>query len=127
MSHIRPPELEERLAGEEPPFVLDVRPEADFEAGHVEGSHNLPVYSVLADGDASALRDGLGAVPRDRPVVTVCHVGAVSQLATEVLEAEGYDAATLVGGMRDWRGYRHGALGYRLRAWVRERLRDDDR
>jgi rhodanese-related sulfurtransferase len=115
MSKIRPDELAER--GEDShPFVLDIRPREDYRNGHIDGSHNLPVYDDLRSGDEQALRDGLGEIPRDRSVVTVCKMGFVAKRATRLLEAEGYEAATLAGGMSGWRGYQNGSLSYRLRS-----------
>jgi len=118
MSSIRPGELDERLdsaAGGEP-FLLDIRPEPAFESGAIDGSHNVPVYDELRQGDASALRERLDDVPADRDVVVVCKMGVVARQATGVLDDEGYDAATLLGGMSGWRGYQNGSLGYRLRS-----------
>ncbi len=62
---------------------------------------------------------GLERVERavdDETVVTVCKAGIVARRATSVVEKEGYDAATLAGGMRGWNGYRNGSIGYRLRS-----------
>jgi len=115
MSRIRPDELAERDADSQP-FVLDIRPREAYRNGHIDGSHNLPVYDDLRSGDERALREGLDEIPCDRPVVTVCKAGLVAKRATRLLAAEGYDAATLAGGMSGWRGYRNGSLGYRLRS-----------
>lgn len=115
VSKITPAELDDRLDGAAP-FLLDIRPRAAFEAGHVEGSHNVPVYDDLRRGDEAALRRHLDDVPRDRAVVTVCKMGIVAKRATRVLKAEGYEATTLAGGMSGWRGYQKGSIGYRLRS-----------
>ena len=40
--------------------------------------------------------------PADRPVVTVCNAGRVSQTAADVLSARGFDARSLTGGMKAW-------------------------
>jgi len=115
MSKIRPDELDARLEMDAP-FLLDIRPEQAFRAGHLDGSHNVPVYDDLRSGDEDALRSRLGEVPRDREVVTVCKMGVVAKRATRVLDAEGYDAVTLAGGMSGWRGYQKGSVGYKLRS-----------
>jgi len=116
MSSIRPAELDERLASGAEPFLLDIRPASAFESGAIDRSHNVPVYGDLRRGDESALRDRLGEVPADRDVIVVCKMGVVAKRATSVLRDEGYDAATLLGGMSGWRGYRKGSLAYRLRS-----------
>lgn len=120
MSSIQPKELDDRLrspSGDEP-FLLDIRPKSAFESGAIDGSHNVPVYDELRRGDESALRDRLGDVPTDRDVVVVCKMGIVAKKATSVLREEGYDAATLLGGMSGWTGYQNGSLGYKLRSLV---------
>lgn len=120
MSSIRPKELDDRLgspSGDEP-FLLDIRPESAFESGAIDGGHNLPVYNELRRGDESALRDRLGDVPTDRDVVVVCKMGFVAKKATSILRDEGYDAATLLGGMSGWTGYQNGSLSYKLRSLI---------
>lgn len=118
MSSIRPDELADRLAAEagDRPVVLDIRPESAFRAGSIEGSRNVPVYDALRRGDESALRDRLAEIPSDRDVVVVCKMGIVAKRATALLSEEGYDAATLRGGMSGWRGYRNDSVSYKLRS-----------
>ena len=41
-------------------------------------------------------------LPADRPVVTVCNAGKVSQIAADVLANRGFDAQSLAGGMKAW-------------------------
>ena len=122
MSRIRPAELDERLGTDDEPFLLDIRPEADFEAGAIEGSRNVPVYDDLRGGDDAALRRRLDEVPADREVVTVCKMGIVAKRATRILDDAGYEASTLSGGMSGWNGYERGSVGYKIRSlWWRLR------
>ena len=116
MSKLRPDELDDRLASGEYPFVLDIRPESNYRAGAIEGSSNVPVYDDLRSGDESTLRARLDEIPGDRDVVVVCKMGIVAKRATRLLDGEGYDAATLRGGMSGWRGYQNGSLSYKLRS-----------
>ena len=116
MTRMLPSELDERFSAGDRPFVLDVRPASDYGDDAIDGSHNLPVYDELRSGDETALRDRLDEVPSDRDVVVVCKMGIVAKRATSVLDEEGYDAATLAGGMSGWNGYRNGTLVYRLRS-----------
>jgi rhodanese-related sulfurtransferase len=97
------------------PFLLDIRPVADYERGAIEGSHNVPVYDDLAGGDDSTLRAELDDVPTDRETVVICKQGIVATRATAVLRDAGYDAKTLRGGMSAWRGFERNSLFYRLR------------
>jgi len=116
MSAIRPDELDDRLGSGSDPFLLDIRPESNYGSGAIDGSHNIPVYDDLRGGDEATLRDRLDEIPSDRDVVVVCKMGIVAKRATRLLEAEGYDAATLRGGMSGWRGYQKGSLSYKIRS-----------
>ncbi|WP_277554031.1 rhodanese-like domain-containing protein [Halobaculum limi] len=117
MTTIRPDELDERLtSSDEAPFLLDIRPTSAFESGAIERSHNVPVYDDLRGGDESALHAHLDEIPTGRDVVVVCKMGVVAKRATSVLNAEGYDAATLLGGMSGWNGYQNGSISYKLRS-----------
>ena len=116
MNAIRPEELDERLSAGPEPHVLDIRPSSSYEDGSIEGSDNIPVYDELRSGNESALRDRLDAIPSDREVVVVCKMGIVAKKVTRLLEAEGYDATTLRGGMSGWNGYQKGSLTYKVRS-----------
>lgn len=121
MPTIRPDELGDRLPSDDV-FVLDIRPEDLFRDGHVDGSHNVPVYHDLRSGDTDTLAEKLDTVPPDATVVVVCKVGMVSRRATSFLREQGYDATTLVGGMRGWRGYRNDTIRYRVTSTIRKWL-----
>ncbi|MDH3642969.1 MAG: MBL fold metallo-hydrolase [Gammaproteobacteria bacterium] len=77
-------------------FVLDVRSAWEFEGdlGHLEGAHLVPL---------DELRERLGEVPHDLPVVTVCQSGKRSAMATEILLRSGYEkVANVAGGLIQW-------------------------
>jgi len=113
---IQPAALDDRLeTPPDRPYVLDIRPAADYRDGAIDGSHNLPVYADLQRGDDEPLRTELGSLPSDRDVVVICKQGIVAKRATSILRAAGYDAYTLRGGMSAWRGYERNSLLYRLR------------
>ena len=73
--------------------LLDVREPDEWTAGHAPAALHLPL-GQLAPGRAD--------LPRDRPVVVVCRVGARSARAVQALRAWGYDATNLAGGMQAW-------------------------
>ncbi|MCZ6870144.1 MAG: MBL fold metallo-hydrolase [Gammaproteobacteria bacterium] len=76
--------------------VLDVRnaEEFDGELGHVEGSQLIPL---------DELRDRVGEVPRDRPVVVVCQSGRRSGMAAVILKDAGLkEVANVAGGLINW-------------------------
>ncbi|RLM54005.1 rhodanese-like domain-containing protein [Halobellus sp. Atlit-31R] len=120
MSTIRPAELDDRLesGSTDDLLVLDIRPRDAYRTDSIDGSRNLPVYDALRGGDEAALRDRLDEVPADREVVVVCKQGMIAKRATSLLRDEGYDAATLLGGMGGWNGYLNGSLGYKIRSLV---------
>ncbi|WP_435348922.1 rhodanese-like domain-containing protein [Haloarchaeobius sp. HRN-SO-5] len=118
MSKIGPSRLDERRSAGDV-FVLDIRPEEAYERDHIDGSYNAPVYHDLQGGSTESLDSHLHALPRDTEVVTVCKAGIVAQNATDHLEAEGYDATTLVGGYAGWRQYEKNTILYRVAAFLR--------
>jgi hydroxyacylglutathione hydrolase len=92
---IGPEQLAERLDGDEPALVLDVRRLAEFDAGHVPGSLHIPF---------GELPKRLEELPRDRPIATICKAGARSGLAASILQREGFDRILHVarGGVAGW-------------------------
>lgn len=73
--------------------VLDVREEHEWEAGHIEQAHHIPM------GELSARQ---GELAQDRRIVTVCRSGARSGQVASALQRAGYDAENLDGGMQEW-------------------------
>jgi len=70
-------------------FLLDVRTPTEFAAGALPGATNIPV---------DALRERLGELPKDKPVVVTCQVGLRGHIATRILRQHGFDAVNLKGG-----------------------------
>lgn len=95
---ITAPALAEQLAGGAPPVVIDVRSEKEHQAGHVEGSINIPL---------PRLRERLSEIPADRPVVAHCEGGYRSAIACSLLAHAGRDnVSDLVGGYKAWHASR---------------------
>ena len=88
-------ELQRRLAGPQPPFLLDVREPAEYAAGHVPGAASIPLGQL-------AVR--VAEVPIGREVAVLCRSGARSARATDLLRTQGRDAVNVTGGMLAWRG-----------------------
>ncbi len=116
MSKISPSALDEQLGSDDAPLVLDIRPTAEFRDDHIEGSRNVPVYADLRNGKSETFRGHLEDVNPDQRVVTVCKAGIVARKATRILDDEGYEAETLAGGIRRWKGYENDSFGYRMRS-----------
>jgi rhodanese-related sulfurtransferase len=74
--------------------LLDVRENAEWNAGHVPGAVHLPAKNVAAQA--------LKRLPKGRPVVVTCRTGARSRGVTRILREKGIDAVNLSGGMAAW-------------------------
>ncbi len=75
--------------------LVDVRGAAEFEAGHLPGSTNIPV---------GLLAQSLEQLDAQQPVVVQCQSGARSAIAASVLMRAGRsDVLNLVGGYVAWR------------------------
>jgi glyoxylase-like metal-dependent hydrolase (beta-lactamase superfamily II)/rhodanese-related sulfurtransferase len=92
--------LREWLNAQQPVTVLDVRSDEDRAQWAIPGSVHINAYDALRAGQPGAL--AAPALPLDRPVVTVCKAGRVSQTAAAILAERGFDARSLVGGMKAW-------------------------
>ena len=92
--------LRDWLDTRQPVTVLDIRTDEDRAQWAIPGSMHVNAYEVLRKGQAGALADL--AIPTDRPVVTVCNAGKVSQTAADLLVNRGFDARSLAGGMKAW-------------------------
>ena len=76
--------------------VLDVRREAEFEVGHIEGADWHPLDRFKAS---------LPDVPKDRPVAVHCKSGYRSVIACSLLQRAGYhNVVDLAGGFDAWVG-----------------------
>ncbi|MDH5021509.1 MBL fold metallo-hydrolase [Halobacterium rubrum] len=98
-------DLYDRLRGDEPVSVLDVRDRDEFDAWHVDGpdvtARHVPYMEFVAAGVSG---DPANLVPEDfgEPVVAVCAVGEASAEVATDLRSEGVDAVNLAGGMEAW-------------------------
>jgi glyoxylase-like metal-dependent hydrolase (beta-lactamase superfamily II)/rhodanese-related sulfurtransferase len=92
--------LREWLAQGKPVTVLDVRSAEDRAQWSIPGSLHVDAYAALKENREGAL-EGV-AIPNDRPIVTVCNRGKVSQIAADVLHKKGADVLSLDGGMQAW-------------------------
>ena len=76
--------------------LVDVRPEEEFEAGHIDGAISIPI------GD---LTDRLGELPPDAEVVAYCRgpFCAYAHQAVRKLRGAGRPARRLEGGWPEWK------------------------
>ncbi|MEP6845026.1 MAG: MBL fold metallo-hydrolase [Panacibacter sp.] len=80
--------------------VLDVRPMHERIEWFIPGSIHANVYDKLKAKDENAMQ-GL-YLDKAIPVVTVCAGGKTSVVAAEYLQQQGYNAYSLVDGMKGW-------------------------
>lgn len=73
--------------------LVDVREGYEWEAGRIAGARHVELERLA--GRAEEL-------PRDRPIVFQCRLGARSAMATEAFRASGWDAYNLSGGIIAW-------------------------
>lgn len=73
--------------------LLDVREDDEWAAGHVPGAAHLPM---------TTLAEHLDDVPEGSPIYLVCRSGGRSSRATQYLNANGWDAVNVAGGMTAW-------------------------
>lgn len=69
--------------------IVDVREDEEVTEGTIPGAIHIPLGQLAARA---------GELDRERPVITVCR----SAGAAQQLEAAGFDAATMGGGMVAW-------------------------
>jgi glyoxylase-like metal-dependent hydrolase (beta-lactamase superfamily II)/rhodanese-related sulfurtransferase len=94
VARVTAPALAELLAHATPPVVLDVRSEAEWQRGHIAGSHNIPL---------THLRERLAELPAKRTVVVHCEGGYRSAIAASLLAQAGVtELLDLVGGIKAW-------------------------
>jgi len=90
---ITPTELQQLLAGDNPPTLIDVREEGEAAICSIDGSTLIPM---------NTLPHHLPELARDRPVVLYCHGGMRSMMAGQWLSQQGFDALSLAGGIDRW-------------------------
>lgn len=77
-------------------FVLDVRTEAEWNAGRIEGAHHI---------HGGLLQENIDEVPTDRRIAVICGSGYRGSIAGSFLKRAGRtDVANVLGGMSAWRG-----------------------
>ncbi|MBI5245804.1 MAG: hypothetical protein HY923_01385 [Elusimicrobia bacterium] len=76
-----------------PHFLLDVRQPEEYATARIEGAVLIPMND---------LPGRLSELPKDRPVVVMCHHGMRSAHAVHHLREAGYDALNLAGGIDAW-------------------------
>jgi SulP family sulfate permease len=94
VARVPPGDLWQRLCGESPPLVVDVREPREFERSRIPQAQLLPLPQLLGEEQN---------LPRSQPVVFVCRGGRRSTRAAYLVQQQGHpDVAVLDGGMAAW-------------------------
>ena len=85
-----------RMAQDGEAMVLDVRPAAEFESGHIPGAVSMPLEE---------LERRLAEIPQEQPVVAYCRgpYCVLAVQAVELLRQHGFNARRLKDGFPEWR------------------------
>jgi sulfur-carrier protein adenylyltransferase/sulfurtransferase len=91
----------ELLAADEPPALVDIREQDEWDEGHIPGAVHIPRGNLESRIE--------NAVPdRERPVVIYCSAGNRSAFGAKTLEELGYERVwSLAGGYTDWKRNGH--------------------
>ena len=86
--------LKKVVDSKDPRFVIiDVRPEATYDRGHIPTSINIPLGFVS---------DSKSPPPKDKYIILYCYGGLTSPGAGQRMLAEGYKYIFVWGGITDW-------------------------
>lgn len=88
------PELQAKLAQQEPLLLLDVRETFEYNYARIEGSVLIPLNQIP---------QRIAELDSEQPIVLICHHGMRSQQAANFLDHHGFqNLANLVGGIDAW-------------------------
>ncbi|MFC7686672.1 sulfurtransferase TusA family protein [Ureibacillus sp. GCM10028918] len=77
-------------------MILDVREEAEYAFGHIEGSKSIPL---------GELEDRLNELDKDQEILVICRTGTRSDLAAQKLAEKGFaKVVNVLPGMSSWNG-----------------------
>ncbi|MBE0523502.1 MAG: rhodanese-like domain-containing protein [Methanosarcinales archaeon] len=75
-------------------FILDVRTQEEYDAGHIANSLLIPHTDIS---------DRLDEVPEDMPILVYCRSGRRSAIASQALIDNGYsEVYNMQGGFNEW-------------------------
>lgn len=93
------------VEGDPPAAYLDVRSVPEFEAGHVPGAYNIPLFHATPTGmvpNHGFVDEVRAALDPSAPLVVGCRAGRRSAQAAAILEQMGFvDLSDVIGG---WAG-----------------------
>ena len=96
---ISPQALQERIASDDAPLLLDVRTPAEFQDGHIPGAINVPHEQVASRAAELASQNGVAVYCMKGPRARLGEQALLAAGATEVLHVEGGFSAWQAAGL----------------------------
>ena len=94
VTDLTPRELAERLTGDNPPLLVDVREEREFQFARIDGAELRPM---------SQLHLWMETLDKDREIAIYCHSGSRSLSVAHYLSVHGFkNLINLRGGIDAW-------------------------
>lgn len=92
--YLEPSKLKELVdAPDDNIWIIDVRPTAVYEKGHIPTAKSFPSSEVLSR---------LNELPKDKSLIVYCETGGRAQAVIKMLEKEGYTKMMNWGGNTRW-------------------------
>lgn len=88
-------ELAQLVEAGQPPLIIDVREEQEYQAGHIPGAIHLPIEQ---------LEEGVAQLDPTREMAVICRSGRRSDYACQIMSKHGYRVKNVVPGMSEWTG-----------------------
>jgi rhodanese-related sulfurtransferase len=83
------------ILAEDGHYVIDVRTEQEWSAGHIKGARHIPIQDIIAHGLNLGKEDHISVI---------CGSGYRSNIAGSLLKARGYlRINSVIGGMNAWK------------------------
>ena len=94
IKEITPKELKARLDVGEDIDIVDVREDWELLQSRLDRAIHIPMYDIP---------ESLDRIPKDKPVVIMCHLGQRSAQVAYWMQSQGYDQVySLAGGIDRW-------------------------
>jgi rhodanese-related sulfurtransferase len=107
ITEVFPWDVEEKLAGDSTPLVLDIREPEEYAAMHIQGSLHVP-RGILESACEYNYEETVPELvtAREQEIVVVCRSGNRSALAAFTMQLLGYrNVSSLKTGLRGWNDY----------------------
>ena len=77
----------------QPPLILDVREQWEFDTAQIQNSHHIPMGKIMEQFET---------LDKDKTIACLCHHGARSMQVGLFLERQGFTVLNIQGGIDAW-------------------------